>query len=86
MQPEEDNDWMDEEYPRLEECDGCQRWVYSTSNLECMKCMKINECLHDAFYHCADCAGQDKKYINANGDLDHGFDLCKKCYDENPIF
>ena len=42
--------------------------------------------MHDTMYHCADCVGQDKKFTDIDGELNHGFHLCKKCYDENPTF
>jgi hypothetical protein len=85
---EEDCSWMDNDYLKLEECDNdqCKRMVYTTCNMTCDKCGETNEIVHNAVYHCTECIGQDKKYKDGDGEFTHGFDLCKKCYEEDPTF
>jgi len=84
----EDLSWMDKDYLKLEECDNseCKKEVYSTCNIYCIKCDETNELKHETIYHCLDCVGQAKKFINSDKDWDHGFDLCKKCFKEDPDY
>ena len=81
-------DWMNEDYLILEECDNpkCQKLVYSTCNIFCSRCNISNENAHGTIYHCLNCIGEETKYLDNNGKWNFGFDLCEKCYTENPNF
>jgi len=91
----DDLSWMTEDYLELEECDtpGCLKKVYSTCRISCTRCGISNELMLNTIYHCLDCIGQDKKYEQKNNwhkgykyNWNHGFDICQKCYNEDPTF
>jgi hypothetical protein len=60
---------------------------YLTVNITCNRCKETNFRLFDTIYHFIDCDDKDMIYENGeDGQQEHGFDLCNKCYKEEPNY
>ena len=75
-------------YPEKEECDSkhCNNTAYTAANITCNRCEKSNYPLFNTIYHCVSCDDKNMVYFDEYGSETHGFDLCFKCYHEEPNF